>query len=363
MHSEDLLLLILIVLPLGFARLFWSFAQHIRHKPPARWPQLLLGNALVLFFLLSMLLLAGELFFRFIYDTTDSLGYTKVAQAWIDRHWHHNVFGVRDDVEYEWRGNLTRRRVTFVGDSFTAGYGIKDVENRFVNRVRKAHPEWEVHMIASPGLDTGDELKMIGQALGRGYQLDEVVLVYCLNDIADIVPEWLEAKDRFPAEAKKGGFFVRNSYFLNLLYHRAQISKNPYMKDYYGFVREAYRGPLWEQQKQRLKEFRDLVESHGGKLCVVTFPFFHVLGPDYPYQFVHEELGQWWHELGVPHLDLLNTYRNVPRKQLIVNRFDVHPNEHANALATEAIEPFLKQHMAIDKPTLKPELSHSDKDQ
>ena len=48
---------------------------------------------------------------------------------------------------------------------------------------------------------------------------------------------------------------------------------------------------------------------------MVTFPFLHALGPNYEYQFVHEELDQFWRELKVPHLDLLEVYRELPPKK------------------------------------------------
>ena len=77
------------------------------------------------------------------------------------------------------------------------------------------------------------------------------------------------------------------------------------MQSYFDYIRAGYRGQPWEQQQQRLKAFRDLVQAHGGRLAVVTFPFFQALGPHYEYQFMHDELNQCWRSLDVPHLDLL----------------------------------------------------------
>jgi hypothetical protein len=108
-------------------------------------------------------------------------------------------------------------------------------------------------------------------------------------------------------------------------------------------VREAYSGPLWEQQKERLRAFRDLVQTRGGHLAVVTFPFLHALGPNYEYRFIHDKLDRLWQELGVPQLDLLSVYEGLPSSQLTVNRFDAHPNECANKLAGEAIDKWLQE--------------------
>jgi len=79
---------------------------------------------------------------------------------------------------------------------------------------------------------------------------------------------------------------------------------------------------------------------------VVTFPFFQSQGPHYEYQATHDQLGQFWRELGVPHLDLLPVYEGLPRSKLTVNRFDAHPNGYAHALAAAAIEEFLVDQLA-----------------
>ena len=96
----------------------------------ARWTHLAVGNALVFLCLATPLLLAGELYFRFVYDTTDSLAYTRVCERWEQRHWHVNRAGCRDDVRYSPALTPGKRRISFLGDSFTAGHGIKDVEDR-----------------------------------------------------------------------------------------------------------------------------------------------------------------------------------------------------------------------------------------
>lgn len=307
------------------------------------WGRLVLGNSLVLVFLCSLILLAGESYYRFIYDATDSFGCTKLCKRWVTRHYQLTSQGCRDDVEYAPAIAPNMRRVSFMGDSFTTGHGVKNVEDLFWYRIRNAHPGWEVHDLAVLGRDTGRELTMMTDALSQGYQLDEVVLVYCLNDISDLIPGWTLAMQQLYAEVEQTGWLVRNSYFVNIMYWRYRFQKDANLGNYYQCVQEAYGSALWEQQKERLKAFRDLVESHGGHLTVVTFPFLHALGPDYPYTPVHAQLDAFWRDLNVPHLDLLPVYEGLPSSSLVVNRYDAHPNEYANELAANAMDPFLSR--------------------
>lgn len=306
---------------------------------PTGWWQLAAGNLLVFLFLTSAVFLAAETYFRFIYDTTDSLGFTKVCERWVQRHWQVNAAGCRDDVDYSAAMRPGQRRITFIGDSFAAGHGISNVEDRFANRLRRAHPDWDIQVLANVGLDTGAEQVLLNRVLHQGYQLDQVVLVYCLNDVGDLMPEQTGIYDQLLEN--QGGWLCRHSYCLNLLFNRYRASRIPLLRNYFPYVREAYRGPLWERQKLRLKAFRDTVAAHGGHLAVVTFPFFDVLGPHYPFESVHQQLDDFWRSLDVPHLDLLGVYGGYTPEQLTVNRYDAHPNELANRLAADALNAFL----------------------
>jgi hypothetical protein len=344
--GENLVLGGFLAVSLAGAAALVRFATHVRRaKGSVGRSQIFIGNLLALTFLFALSCSCGEIYYRFFYDTTDSLVYTKTSSRWFARHWRRNMAGLRDDMDYSPVIQQGKRRVSFFGDSFTAGHGIKDIEDRFANRIRRAHPEWEVHVMAMPGFDTGNELDFLKTCLTNGYQIDEVVLVYCLNDVSDLITEWSEAVKRINADVANAGWLRNNSYLIDTLVHRWKVRFNPDMNGYFEFVRSYYTGSHWEQQKQRLKEFRDVVQSHGGKLAVVTFPFMQALGPEYEWQFAHDELDQLWRDLGVPHLDLLPVFKDMKPGKVTVNRFDAHPNELAHAVAAQAIERFLETEM------------------
>jgi hypothetical protein len=94
----------------------------------------------------------------------------------------------------------------------------------------------------------------------------------------------------------------------------------------------------------------DFVEANGGQLLVVTFPFLQLEGPDYEYQFAHDQLDEFWRGLGVPHLDLHPVFAEEQRERITVNRYDAHPNEYANLLAAERIDQFLTEQLGRSSP-------------
>lgn len=336
--GEQVALGLFILAPFCFLAALWFVATRVRtRQTPVTWSAVAKVNLLLFGTLLSLLLLGGELYYRFACDSTDSLGYTKVSERWVARHWKVNSAGCRDNIDYSPAATPGKRRVTFVGDSFTAGHGIADVEDRLVNLWRRAHPDWETHALTNVGLDTGGELALLKKAVSLGYQLDRVVLVYCLNDIGDLLPQEETAFQGALAGVNQAGWWPRNSYFINAWYHRFLASRSPYLKDYGTHSLNAYRGATWEQQRQRFEEIRDFVREHGGQLAVVTYPFFHALGPDYPYISVHRQLQEAWTSLQVPHLDLLSAFEGLPREKLTVNARDAHPNEEANRIAADRL--------------------------
>ena len=338
--------LIAIVFPLVPATLLYGLFRYARAYPQKFRKIVILGaNLTVLFFALSLLFLGLETYYRFWYDTTDSFGLARTTRRWMEKYYRNNRMGVRDNVEYQLKRVAGKPRLTFIGDSFTAGHGIKDVEKRFVNLIRKCKPEWEVHTISGNGLDTRKELEVLQQIIGFGYELDIVVLVYCLNDIADLAPEWNLILNRIYKDYQNESFLLKHSYCVNTLYYRYRSLQDPDVADYYQFVRQHYESNVWRQQQQQLFLFKNIVEQHGGRLVVVTFPFLHALGNQYEYQAVHVRLQNFWRQLNVPHLDLLPLYRQFKPSKLTVNSYDAHPNSHAHSLAAKHISAFIDHYL------------------
>jgi len=125
------------------------------------------------------------------------------------------------------------------------------------------------------------------------------------------------------------------------MYHRYMAWRNPGLRNYFPFVREAM-PPAWEEQKHGLR-----------RLAIRSAQTAETLGNDFPVParlrtslriwICHYQLDQFWRELGVPHLDLLPVFKDASPKDLTVNAYDAHPNETANRLAAAAVEQFLQR--------------------
>ncbi|MGD1848409.1 MAG: hypothetical protein ACFB10_23710 [Salibacteraceae bacterium] len=294
--------------------------------------------------LLTALFAIGETWYRFVLDTTDSFGLNKITTRWMHRHFQPNGQGFRDNQDWEMARTPGKRRITFIGDSFTAGHGVESVDDRFANRIRKAHPEWEIHIMGNNGLETEDVGYLIERfALDYAYEFEELVYVYNINDIATLLPQTKVLYDKMERLQADMGFWARQSYLINTWYYRLSASQIPEIKSYYDYVLSAYSGETWKRQVQQLLEVQNYCQRQRIRLKVVLFPFLHEQKDPTAYAGIHQQLLTYWQQADVPCLDLLPVFEPHQGEDLKVNAYDAHPNEQAHAIAAEAIDTFLEK--------------------
>lgn len=104
--SENVVFVLFSLVPLALVAALAAFVRyHRRQKAPAGWGRVLVGNVLGCLLALSLIFVVGESYYRFIYDTTDSLTYTKVSQRWLERYYIRNSVGFRDNIDTRLPGN------------------------------------------------------------------------------------------------------------------------------------------------------------------------------------------------------------------------------------------------------------------
>jgi multisubunit Na+/H+ antiporter MnhF subunit len=301
--------------------------------------RLVAGNLLVLLALAWTVVVAAETYLRYVYDATDSYGLMMTNRAWFIRHVKENSDGLRD-VEFTKGRRPGVVKVACVGDSFTMGWGVHDPEDAFPQRIRAKLAErfpgrFEVRNYGVPGYTTGHELSMI-EKLARDGEIDHVILGYCLNDPDDLLPQerWFirEAQPRVP--------YIRPSasFVADFLWFRFKLQNDPHVRGYFDWEKEAYEDQrIFRAQCERFARIAEVCRAAQMRLDVVTFPMFSDWGESYRYHAAHDKLAEAWRQLGVNDLDLRDAYRGVPREDLVINRFDGHPNVRAQEIAAWTI--------------------------
>lgn len=316
-------------------------------RAPSRIGQVLVRGCVLSWSLLCALL-AAETAFCLFYDGTDSFSQSNVSRRWFHRHVQVNVQGFRDRHDFKLAPPAGVHRLTMLGDSFTLGHGIENADDRFGDIVQRrcesAAPHGvEVHNFGKLGMTTQDHLALLEDFARQGYRTDVIVLVYNVNDIEDLTPQARALYADLNAAAPRS-WLLRETFLPNFLYLRWQIFNRPDVRNYFAWIGDAYRGPIWEHQQRRLDEVRRDCQRINCRLWVVLFPLVHNLDQPNPLAEAHEAIAEYWRYHDVPLLDLTDVLREHADESLVVSRIDAHPNERAQQLAAEAMWQFLREH-------------------
>ena len=316
-------------------------SQRRRHRGVAsrlRWVKLALS-----LWMLLMMLTGCELYFALFVDESDAFNMTNVSKRWFDRHIEaqRNSFGARDAAEFHRSRPEGRRRICFVGDSFTIGHGVPRLEDRFTDQVgaaleRSQPGKFQVANLADPGLEISQIEARVHGVLRSDYEVDMLIYVICLNDI-EAYDSRTDAAIKSLQVAQPSFFLFTETYFFNWLYFRYVQLSQPGTRDYFPHLANSYESEAWDGFARKLEQIHSRCSEHQVELRVVIFPFLTELGNDYPFAKAHRKIMSFCETKGVKSLDLEPAFRRHAGESLTVNRFDSHPNERAQRIAADAI--------------------------
>jgi lysophospholipase L1-like esterase len=311
-------------------------------------------NALLSAWLILAVLTLPELYCALFYDQTDSFSLTNTSRRWYQIHVQTNPSGFRDSDPFPNTLPDGMRRICFVGDSFTFGHGIKNIQDRFSDRIavelkRDQTQKYRVSNLALPGLDTRrlvDDL--LYDWIRDKVQIDVMIYTFVLNDIEYFDERTAEFYQR-QQQTLPRFFLFRDTYFYNLQYHRLKQFTKSQPSDYYDYLKHSYETEPWQRLVQKFDELQRLCDLNGIELQIVIFPFLHNLGSDYPFRSAHAKLYAHFSSHHIPVLDLEPILAPHVSEGLAVSRFDAHPNERAHELAAEAIRGLLLDNLTRTK--------------
>ena len=312
-----------------------------------------LANAGLSVAMLLAAVTAGELGFACFADFSDTFNITNVSKRWlvlhIDSEWNNE--GYRDRNPLNKFISPGQKRIIFVGDSFTAGHGITNIDDRFTDRIAKWLEEkkpgkYVVANYSSPGLETSQIEANIKALFKKQYDVNMVVYVYNLNDIEGYAPKTMEQLQQINT-AEPRNFLLRDTYLLNWLYFRYVQFKFAKGTNYFESLAQAYDGEPWTGTattsglRAKLAQLRRECAENNVDFRIVIFPFVQSLGKDDIFRDARAKIVDFCKSEKVPVLDLQPILNEHAGEKLEVSRFNAHPNERAHAIAAEAIEKYL----------------------
>lgn len=294
-------------------------------------------NATLSAFTLLYFILLLEIFFRVGVAQSDSLGFTLAAKQWFKRYWKPvNSYGYRD-IEYDENVMRSTRLIIVLGDSFTAGQGIDDAEDRFSNVLaRRLGTGWSVVNMAKNGWTTTDQLNALQLF---PYKPEIVVLAYVFNDITGAA-EQIGSQHRFYVYISSPWLrkATETSYLLNFIYWRFywRIYRAPgELMAYDQYVSSGFENErVWQIHKDELLKIADFTQRVNARLMVVVFPG---LNDPARSRRVLSPAVDLLEASGAEIIDMTDMLQGREIDEIVVNSFDYHPNEVVHKSVGELI--------------------------
>ena len=321
----------IVLLGLSALLLVVAFARGIVRSRCSLWVQrvcatLLAGSLAVLFL---------EVAFMFV-PRSHNVGYTLASGIWFADFWGKpNALGYRD-VEHQREPG--KKLVFTVGDSFTAGGGLRSVASRFSNLLQQQQPSLQVLNLGMNGADTIGEFRHLVE---HPLQPDVVVLQWGVNDIEGAI---LRAGHQVPAFAPyqdmpsvKLRWLVRSSYLANFAYWAFPHS------DLLAYEQQLERmlvdPKVLQLHLQDLQQFVDYATQRHVQLVVVLFPMLHDLEKSRP---MIAPVRALFTQQGVPVIEVADLVQDMSPSSRMVSSQDAHPSVRVNELVAEALSRVLQ---------------------
>ena len=242
-----------------------------------------------------------------------------------------NSVGLRDDEPLSDVRDV--RRLVFLGDSLTFGWGVREEES-FAHRLEVALNEdrpTEVLNFGTGNYNTTQEVELFLEK-GLDYAPDEVVVFYFIND-AEPVP-------RRSPWSFLANFRIITFYWSRMKQLSARFFPEQTFREYYAGLYEEGQ-PGWRETRRAFQRLAELCQSRGIGLRVVLLPELHELD-DYPFASEYRKVANFLESLGVQVLDLTPAFSDVRDPQsLWVSPDDAHPNAGAHRRIADASLKFL----------------------
>jgi lysophospholipase L1-like esterase len=233
-------------------------------------------------------------------------------------------------------------RIIVVGDSFTVG-GKGQFDDAFSERLERMlnlniqQRPVEVLNWGIPGYSTAQELSLVKRAV-ESYHPDLIILEITLND-----PELAPYRVTHPNQKASGEIVLTNpifSYWKSLAFFVQRILNARSHREYAEYYFDLFDNPAtWNNFSNALHGIQRTVQMANVPLLSVVFPLFsHPLDKRYPFITQHRKISARLKELGIPGVDLLPAFRNIPPERLqVMPGEDSHPNEIAHRIAADRI--------------------------
>jgi hypothetical protein len=284
------------------------------------------ARGLLISYVFVLFVAAGfESYFRFFYaDSYYPFGLTLASQNWLSWYGQYNTEGFRDR---EWHDDELggRRVILAIGDSFTEGWGVRDLADRFPDVLGGyLGDQYAVINLGRAGTDTAAQEQVLSDYLAAhpDREPDVIIWQYFLNDIerraVPVQGEFILPLPERPA-------LVGDSHLLDYLFWQVARSQVGSVQSFINYEYAAYdNSVIWDVHRQDLESLVAYTRTLNARLIVVIFPQLQDVMGSIPYVDRVEQAISAAGEQNI--LKLFDAAAAYEIQDLIVSAYDAHPS-------------------------------------
>jgi len=262
-----------------------------------------------------------------------------------------NSLGLRDK---EYDVSHTTYRILAIGDSFTYGYKLKNV-NSWPKKAeaylqKNGYANVEILNGGRPGTDTRWQYQFFTKYTSK-YSPNMVVIAFLINDCTSLCSNCgpVKLKNAFDAAIKdnSGIFKLYLARYIRLAYLKYGMTKNT-IKEYH----IPYKNHAKEYQdcKDAFLAFKKASDNKHFKLIVVIYPMLYHLDKQFPFSDIHEQMISFFESVGIKAYDLTAAFYGFKDVDLWISDDDSHPNKIANEIAGKKIAEIITEYFGSSRP-------------
>ncbi len=302
-------------------------------------------NILLLLCVVIIIVATSETILRWqLSEKTFGSGFGPNSIRFNAEHVHLNTDKMRDR-EFSVLKPKNTIRIAGLGDSFTFGSGIKNVNDTFLKLIEKKlnsqegrNVQYEVLNFGIAGRDTEDELNILKEKALK-YDPDIIIISYVLNDFKNVDSE-VKVSKKYVEIVPFASLWLRNLLYsyaiaemkLNKIMEKVGLKITPEdvtRREFESEINKKYNAALFD-------EIGKIARERDRKVVVVIFPLLYQL-KDYRFSEIHEFVRSASEKNGFFVIDLYTTYKEYEESEIIVNKYDTHPNELGHSIAADGI--------------------------
>ena len=243
------------------------------------------------------------------------------SKIWHTYYWNPiNTYGFRDNEPEHSDATLL-----FVGDSFTAGWGIRNVSKRFSDIVDNKLDGFHSINIGVPGVDTHREYTIMNEFINNsGIRPSKIILQHFGNDIKGAAVRNNIYFDRYKYYGydmpKVLRHIIQRSCLLDYLYWSYPRGDN---ESFFDFYEQAYTDSIiFSDHLKDLQKFIDYSIDNSIELIVVLFPFMQAL--DISKELYMDNIIAFFDKHNIKTIDVTTLVEDLDTRERVVNRYDAH---------------------------------------